>query len=60
MGDEYHISGEEVVQREVSAVGNGAHVYVPKEWLGSEVKVVRLGDASQPSDSKEGKDGCTR
>jgi len=34
----------EVVEREVKAVGNGAAVFVPKKWLGSKVKVVRVAD----------------
>lgn len=36
------IIGEEIVDGRVSASGNGAVVYVPKKWLGSKVKVIRL------------------
>jgi hypothetical protein len=39
--DEFSIGGHEVVEKAVSAHGNGAHVYVPKEWLGETVKIVR-------------------
>jgi putative transposon-encoded protein len=39
--DEFRINGHEVVEKDVSEHGNGAHVYVPKEWLDDTVKVVR-------------------
>ncbi|GAB7091133.1 hypothetical protein JCM18237_14040 [Halorubrum luteum] len=41
MEDRFEIHGHEVLENEVTTVGNGAHVLVPKDWLGSEVKVVR-------------------
>ena len=31
---QFEIAGHEVVDRDVKATGNGAHVYVPKRWLG--------------------------
>jgi len=40
--DKYEIEGDEVIEREVKATGNGAHVYLPKEWLDHSVKVVRI------------------
>jgi putative transposon-encoded protein len=40
--DEHRINGHEVVDGEVKATGNGAHVYVPKRWRGADVKVVRV------------------
>jgi len=43
--DEYRINGHEVVEKDVSQHGNGAHVYVPKEWLDETVKVVRTTDS---------------
>ncbi|MFL6343293.1 MAG: DUF2080 family transposase-associated protein [Nitrososphaeraceae archaeon] len=30
------------IETTVSQSGNGAHVFVPKEWLGKNVKVVLL------------------
>jgi len=30
------------IQSEVSAIGNGAHVFVPKDWIGKRVKVSLL------------------
>lgn len=41
MEDRFEIAGHEVLEGEVTAVGNGAHVLVPKDWLGADVKVVR-------------------
>ena len=43
--DEFSIGGHEVVEKEVSGHGNGAHVYVPKEWLEETVKIVRTTDS---------------
>jgi putative transposon-encoded protein len=41
---QFEIAGHEVMDREVKATGNGAHVYVTKRWLGEDVKVVRVSD----------------
>ncbi|WP_135823216.1 DUF2080 family transposase-associated protein [Halostella litorea] len=46
--DKYEIEGDEVIEREVKATGNGAHVYLPKEWLDHTVKVVRLSQDEEP------------
>lgn len=43
MGDRYEIEGEEIVEREVKPFGSGgAHVTAPKDWIGAEVKLVRI------------------
>ena len=42
--DRHEIEGYEVLDRDARAVGNGAHVYVPKSWIGADVKVVRVSD----------------
>lgn len=42
--DEFRINGHEVVEKDVSKHGNGAHVYVPKGWLDDTVKIVRTTD----------------
>ncbi|WIV66123.1 DUF2080 family transposase-associated protein [Natrialbaceae archaeon AArc-T1-2] len=47
MEDRFEIHGHEVVEGDVTRVGNGAHVLVPKDWLGAEVKVVRTTDPQQ-------------
>ncbi|MFD1562506.1 DUF2080 family transposase-associated protein [Haloterrigena sp. H1] len=41
---QFTINGHEVVDGDVKATGNGAHVYVPKRWRGADVKVVRTSD----------------
>ncbi|WP_122090346.1 DUF2080 family transposase-associated protein [Halalkalicoccus subterraneus] len=42
--DRHEIKGEEVHTGRASKAGNGAHVYVPKRWLGADVKVVRTSE----------------
>lgn len=42
--DEFKIDGHEVIEKDVSEHGTGAHVYVPKEWLDDTVKIVRITD----------------
>ena len=37
---EYTLSGYEEIAREVSIIGNGAHVLVPRKWVGKKVKVI--------------------
>ena len=32
---------EEKIIREVSIVGNGAHVFVPKEWIGERIILIK-------------------
>ena len=47
LADSFEIEGEEVIQREAKGFGSGgAHVTVPKDWIGSTVKIVR---SSAPS-----------
>jgi len=45
--EQFTINGHEVVDGDVKATGNGAHVYVPKRWRGADVKIVRT---SEPTD----------
>jgi len=44
--DRYEVEGHEVLETEAKRSGNGAHVYVPKTWVGATVKVVRVTDPS--------------
>jgi putative transposon-encoded protein len=37
---EFTTEAEEVIEREVKPTGNGAHVYVPKDWAGRDVRAV--------------------
>lgn len=39
--DYFEINGHEVVEGTVKPTGNGAHVLVPKDWRGADVKIVR-------------------
>jgi hypothetical protein len=39
--DEFEITGHELIRRTATEHGNGAHVYVPKEWRGSQLAIVR-------------------
>ena len=43
----FTIDGEEALNREVKPFGNSAHVTVPKRWIGSEVKVVRVSESDE-------------
>ena len=46
--DKFEIEGDEVIERDVKATGNGAHAYLPKEWLDHTVKIVRLPQEEEP------------
>lgn len=39
---EYTLSGYEELARKASEIGNGAHVLVPRGWVGKNVKVIRM------------------
>ena len=41
---QFTIDGHEVIEADVKATGNGAHVLVPKRWRGADVKIVRTSD----------------
>ena len=45
--DRHEIEGHEVIEGEVKQTGNGAHVLVPKDWRGADVKVVRTSDSDE-------------
>ncbi|MDR9381510.1 MAG: DUF2080 family transposase-associated protein [Natronomonas sp.] len=47
MMDRHEIEGHEVIEGEVKATGNGAHVLVPKDWRGADVKIVRTSDPDE-------------
>ena len=50
---EFTVEGSEVVRKTVSETGTGAHVFVPKEWRGEDVMVVRL---EEPTDTEGDRD----
>jgi len=33
---------EEKIIRQVAKIGNGAHIFAPKEWVGEEVEIIRI------------------
>lgn len=39
--DEFGVSGHELIRRTATEHGNGAHVYVPKDWLGTNLAIIR-------------------
>ncbi len=47
MMDRHEIEGHEVIKGEVKATGNGAHVFVPKDWRGADVKIVRTSEPDE-------------
>jgi putative transposon-encoded protein len=48
--DRYEVEGHEIIEDTVKPTGTGAHIYVPKRWLGATVKVVRVTDPDTDSD----------
>lgn len=42
--DLFLIRGEETIEKEAKPQGNGAHVIVPKDWIGAQVKITRVTD----------------
>ena len=37
----FEIYGEELIEKTVSASGNSGRIYLPPEWIGTKVKVVK-------------------
>ena len=42
--DVFLIRGEETIEKEVKPQGNGAHVIIPKRWIGAQVKITRVSE----------------
>lgn len=42
---EFTVNGHEIIQRTATEHGNGAHTYVPKDWLGAEISIIRTSEA---------------
>jgi len=38
----FEIFGEEMLQKEVKSSGNSGRVYLPPDWVGKTVKIIRL------------------
>jgi putative transposon-encoded protein len=39
---EFKVKGFEMIDREVKQSGNTGRVYLPKNWIGSKVKIIRV------------------
>jgi len=38
----FEVFGEEMIEKEVKQSGNSGRVYLPPEWVGKQVKIVRI------------------
>lgn len=38
----FEVYGEEMIEKEVKQSGNSGRVYLPPEWIGKHVKIVRI------------------
>lgn len=45
------VAGSDLRRKKVVKSGNSGRVYVPREWIGCEVAIVRLSDLAEPNDS---------
>lgn len=43
--DEFTVSGYEQIQKVGKKQGNGAHAYIPKEWAGEQLSIIRTSDS---------------
>ncbi len=47
---EFIVKGYEMIDREVKQSGNTGRVYLPKNWIGSKVKIIRVSKIKGNSD----------
>ena len=38
----FEVYGEEMIEKEVKQSGNSGRVYLPPEWIGKQVKIIRI------------------
>ncbi len=38
----FEVYGEEMIEKEVKPSGNSGRVYLPPEWVGKHVKIIRM------------------
>ncbi len=38
----FEVYGEEMIEKEVKQSGNSGRVYLPPEWVGKNVKIIRM------------------
>ena len=49
----FELEGEEIIDRQAKEFGGSAHVTVPKDWRGADVKVIRVSDPDETNDENE-------
>ena len=49
----FELEGKEIIGREAKEFGGSAHVTVPKDWRGADVKVIRVSDPDETDDQDE-------
>ena len=42
------VYGEEMIEKVVKQSGNSGRVYLPPNWVGCRVKIIRLGEDEEP------------
>lgn len=38
----FEVYGEEMIEKEVKQSGNSGRIYLPPEWIGKHVKIIRI------------------
>jgi putative transposon-encoded protein len=38
----FEVYGEEMIEKEVKPSGNSGRVYLPPDWVGKQVKIIRI------------------
>ena len=38
----FEVYGEEMIEKEVKSSGNSGRVYLPPDWVGHQVKIIRI------------------
>ncbi|UCD91806.1 MAG: DUF2080 family transposase-associated protein [Methanobacteriota archaeon] len=38
----FEVFGQEMIEKEVKQAGNSGRVYLPPDWVGKKVKIIRL------------------
>ncbi len=49
---EFKVLGYEMLEREVKQSGNTGRVYLPKSWVGSRVKIMRVSQLERKENKK--------
>ncbi|MFX0014793.1 MAG: DUF2080 family transposase-associated protein [Promethearchaeota archaeon] len=52
---EFKVFGFEMLDREVRQSGNTGRVYLPRDWIGSRVKIIRVSKKKRNDQNKEKK-----